>query len=46
MYKISPNILLEVSKDGMNGYITLLNDKKIDESESKEDNNHLSKKNQ
>lgn len=43
MYKISPNILLEVSRDGMNGYITLLNDEKIGDLESKRDNNHLSK---
>lgn len=28
MYKISPNIIIEISKDGLKGYITLIDDKK------------------
>ena len=40
MYKISSNILLEVSRDGMNGYITLLDNGKLGVLESKEDDNH------
>lgn len=45
MYKISSNILLEVSRDGMNGYITLLDDQKLDILESKEGNNNIYKQN-
>ncbi|MCF6464710.1 DUF342 domain-containing protein [Clostridium sp. Cult2] len=36
MYKISSNIIIEVSKDGLKGYITLLDKEKIDFSNDKE----------
>ncbi|NLJ99360.1 MAG: DUF342 domain-containing protein [Tissierellia bacterium] len=39
MHKISPNIMLEVSKDGMEAYITLIEDENLDAVKNKE--NHM-----